>query len=156
MKRIFVIMKNETVLLVATLAAVVSMFFVPPNINYVKYIDFRVLSLLFCLMAVISGTQKAGLLDYLSKRLLSLTKSINQTSLVLVLLCFFSAMLITNDVALITFVPLAITVISESSPKKIIFVVVMQTVAANLGSMLTPMGNPQNLFLTSFYNISTS
>lgn len=154
MKRISAIFKNEAVLCVAAMAAFISMFFVPPNINYIDYIDFRVLALLFCLMAVVSGTQKAGFFVYLSQRLLSLTKSLRQTSLVLVLLCFFSSMLITNDVALITFVPLAIAVLSQSAPKKIIFVVVMQTVAANLGSMLTPMGNPQNLFLTSFYDIS--
>lgn len=154
MKRIAELLKNDTVLFIAATVAVISMFFVPPNINYVVYIDFRVLALLFCLMAVVSGTQKAGLFIYLSKRLLSITKTLRQTSLVLVLLCFFSSMLITNDVALITFVPLAIAVLKEIDPKKIIFVVVMQTVAANLGSMLTPMGNPQNLFLTSFYNIS--
>lgn len=154
MKRIAELLKKETVLFIAATVAIISMFFVPPSINYIEYIDFRVLALLFCLMAVVSGTQKAGLFIYLSKRLLSITKNLRQTSLVLVLLCFFSSMLITNDVALITFVPLAIAILSEISPKKIIFVVVMQTVAANLGSMLTPMGNPQNLFLTSFYNIS--
>ncbi|MEA5082942.1 MAG: SLC13 family permease [Lachnospiraceae bacterium] len=154
MKRIAELLKNETVLFIAATVAIISMFFVPPNINYIDYIDFRVLALLFCLMAVVSGTQKAGLFIYLSKSLLSITKTLRQTSLVLVLLCFFSSMLITNDVALITFVPLAIAVLKEIAPKKIIFVVVMQTVAANLGSMLTPMGNPQNLFLTSFYDIS--
>ncbi|MGE4213455.1 MAG: SLC13 family permease [Anaerotignaceae bacterium] len=154
MKKIAIFLKSEAVLCVAATAAIISMFFVPPNLNYIEYIDFRVLALLFCLMAVVSGTQKAGLFVYLSHRLLSLTKNLRQISLVLVLLCFFSSMLITNDVALITFVPLAIAVLSEIAPKKLIFVVVMQTVAANLGSMLTPMGNPQNLFLTSFYNIS--
>lgn len=154
MKKIAELLKNETVLFIAATVAIISMFFVPPSIKYIEYIDFRVLALLFCLMAVVSGTQKAGLFIYLSKRLLSITKTLRQVSLVLVLLCFFSSMLITNDVALITFVPLAIAVLKEVAPKKIIFVVVMQTVAANLGSMLTPMGNPQNLFLTSFYNIS--
>ena len=154
MTKIAVLFKNETVLFIAATVAIVSMFFVPPNINYIQYIDFRVIALLFCLMAVVSGTQKAGLFNYLSEQLMSITKNLRQTTLVLVLLCFFSSMLITNDVALITFVPLAIAVLKEIAPKKIIFVVVMQTVAANLGSMLTPMGNPQNLFLTSFYNIS--
>ena len=154
MKRITKLLKDETVLFISATVAIISMFFVPPSINYIEYIDFRVLALLFCLMAVVSGTQKAGLFIYLSKRLLSITKTLRQTYLVLVLLCFFSSMLITNDVALITFVPLAIAVLKEIAPKKVIFVVVMQTVAANLGSMLTPMGNPQNLFLTSFYNIS--
>lgn len=154
MTKLAELLKNETVLFIAATMAMVSMFFVPPNINYIEYIDFRVIALLFCLMAVVSGTQKAGLFNYLSEQLVSITKNLRQTTLVLVLLCFFSSMLITNDVALITFVPLAIAVLKEIAPKKIIFVVVMQTVAANLGSMLTPMGNPQNLFLTSFYNIS--
>ncbi|MDD3569784.1 MAG: SLC13 family permease [Lachnospiraceae bacterium] len=154
MTKIAEIFKSDTVLFIAATVAMVSMFFVPPNLNYIEYIDFRVLALLFCLMAVVSGTQKAGLFNYLSKKLISITKNFRQTTLVLVLLCFFSSMLITNDVALITFVPLAISVVKEIAPKKIIFVVVMQTVAANLGSMFTPMGNPQNLFLTSFYNIS--
>ena len=75
--------------------------------------------------------------------------------LVLVLLCFFSAMLITNDVALLTFVPFAVVVLGMADRRKdLIHIVVLQTVAANLGSMLTPVGNPQNLYLYSYYNLS--
>lgn len=144
----------ETVLVISGLAAIVSMFFIPPSINYINYIDFRVLGLLFCLMAVVAGFQKTGIFLLLSEKILDRVANTRSLSLVLVLLCFFSSMWITNDVALITFVPFAILVLTLTDQKQlIIIVVVLQTVAANLGSMLTPVGNPQNLYLYSYYNI---
>jgi Na+/H+ antiporter NhaD/arsenite permease-like protein len=147
--------KKEVVLCIAGLAALLTMLFVPPTVEYLTYIDFRVLGLLFCLMAVVSGFNKTGIFVLLSEKMLMRVANVRSIALVLVLLCFFSSMWITNDVALITFVPFAILILSMTGhTKHLITIIVLQTIAANLGSMLTPVGNPQNLFLYSEYNIS--
>lgn len=151
-EKIVEFVKKEVVLVVATVLAIVSAFVVPPSMAYMDYIDWHVLELLFCLMTVMAGLQKCGLFDWLGDALLKRTKRVWQLCLVLVMLCFFLSMLITNDVALITFVPFAIVALEKSGQQRLLIpVVVLQTVAANLGSMLTPIGNPQNLYL---YNLS--
>lgn len=140
--------KRETVLSAAILLALVSMFLVPPNAGYLSYIDWDTLSMLFSLMAVMKGFQKAGLFQFLGSGLLHHTRTTRGMMAVLVFLPFFCSMVVTNDVSLITFVPFAIVVLRLAGQEKLLVpVVVMQTVAANLGSMLTPMGNPQNLYL---------
>ena len=147
--------RREPVLLIAALAAMVSCFFVPPDAAYLGYLDLRTLSLLYCLMTVVAGLRQAGLFAHLAHSLCQRTSSLRALALLLVLLCFFSSMLITNDVALLTFVPFAVVVLGMADRKKeLIHIVVLQTVAANLGSMLTPVGNPQNLFLYSYYDLS--
>ncbi len=147
--------RREPVLLIAALAAMVSCFFVPPDAEYLGYLDLRTLSLLYCLMTVVAGLRQAGLFAHLAHSLCQRTTSLRALALLLVLLCFFSSMLITNDVALLTFVPFAVVVLGMADRKKeLIHIVVLQTVAANLGSMLTPVGNPQNLFLYSYYDLS--
>ena len=147
--------KKEPVLMIATLAALFSCLLVPPDREYLSYFDFRTLSLLYCLMVVISGFQQAGLFSRMAHTFCRKAASIRKIGLVLVLLCFFSSMLITNDVALLTFVPFSIIILGGTDQKTdLIHIIVLQTVAANLGSMLTPVGNPQNLFLYSFYNLS--
>lgn len=147
--------RREPVLLIAALAAMVSCFFVPPDAKYLGYLDLRTLSLLYCLMTVVAGLRQAGLFAHLAHSLCQRTSSLRALALLLVLLCFFSSMLITNDVALLTFVPFAVVVLGMADRKKeLIHIVVLQTVAANLGSMLTPVGNPQNLFLYSYYDLS--
>ena len=146
--------KAHAVLIIASLAALVSCFFVLPDMGYLAYPDYKVLCLLFCLMAVVAGLQKANLFTVLSERIGAKIKRIRAMGLFLTLLCFFSAMFVTNDVALITFVPFAIMVLSAVGRKDlIIYTVVLQTVAANLGSMATPIGNPQNLYLYEKYQI---
>ena len=153
-KRLLHFFKSETVLCIAGIAAIISMLFTPPSIDYLSYIDFRVLVLLFCLMSVVAGFNKTGLFLKLSESLLHKTGNTRSLCFILILLCFFSSMWITNDVALITFVPFAILLLTMAGKTGLlIFVVVMQTIAANLGSMLTPVGNPQNLYLYSYYNI---
>lgn len=143
--------KKEAVLTIALLLAVVSAFFVHPDKEYIGYIDFRTLAILFCLMAVMAGLQKIGLFSSIAEKLLQRVKNIKGLIFILIMLCFFSSMLITNDVALITFVPFTFIVLKmilqEKAEELIVPVVVMQTIAANLGSMLTPIGNPQNLYL---------
>lgn len=147
--------KGETVLCIAALCAVVSAFFVPPSKAYFSYIDVRILCLLFCLMALIAGFGKCGVFGILAQSLLSRQKNLRGLSLVLILLPFFCSMLITNDVALITFVPFTILVLTLSGHMKIAPVlIVFQTIAANLGSMAMPFGNPQNLFLYARYQLT--
>lgn len=144
--------KQETVLAVATILAVISAFFVPPSKEYLEYIDWRVLGILLSLMIIMAGLQKTGLFDSIGAKLLGKTSTTRQLAFILVFLCFFFSMLITNDVALFTFVPFAMIMLKKCKQEKLLIpVLVLQTIAANLGSMLTPIGNPQNLYL---YNLS--
>lgn len=147
--------KKEAVLTISGTAAIITMFIMPPNKGYLNYIDFRVLALLFCLMAAVAGFADNGVFLKLSCLLLNKVKTIRSLGMVLVLLCFVCSMWITNDVSLITFVPFAILILNMAGrPKQIIKIVVLQTIAANLGSMLTPVGNPQNLRLFTCYDLS--
>ena len=155
MKKIISFMKKETVLTIATLLAVVSAFFVKPDSQYIGYIDFRTLGILFGLMVIMQGFQRTGLFDQIGKSLLQKTGKLWQLILVLVMLCFFFSMLITNDVSLLTFVPFSILVLKKCGQEQaMIPTVILQTVAANLGSMLTPIGNPQNLYLYGLMDCS--
>ena len=140
--------KSEAVLSIAALLAVGSMAEVPPDKGYLDYIDWDTLALLFSLMAVSKGLQGQGVFDALGAGLLGRLSTTRQMLLVLTFLPFFVSMLVTNDVALITFVPFGLVVLEMAGCERLaIPLVVLQTAAANLGSMLTPMGNPQNLYL---------
>ncbi|MBP3603073.1 MAG: anion permease [Lachnospiraceae bacterium] len=146
--RVIAFCKKETVFVIAVLIAIVSAFFVMPSMEYLGYLDYKVLALLFCLMIIVAGLKEQGTFTYLGERLAGKVKNSRQMCLLLVLLCFFSSMFITNDVALLTFVPFAIELLYLAGLEdKCIKVVVLQTIAANLGSMFTPVGNPQNLYL---------
>ncbi len=151
MRKLWAWCKSEAVLSIAILLAAASSLVVHPDKEYIGYIDFSTLAILFCLMALMAGFQKIGLFAYVAEKLLERMKHIRGLVFVLIMICFFSSMLITNDVALITFVPFTFIVLKmvwkEELEKLIVPIVVMQTVAANLGSMLTPIGNPQNLYL---------
>lgn len=147
-------LQKEPVLSIALVLACISLFFVPPSMGYIDYIDWKTLGCLFALMLVVAGFRKMYLFTKLSTILLRYAHTPRQVSMILVGVTFFSSMLVTNDVALITFVPLTIVVFSlckETRP--ILFTVILQTVAANVGSSLTPVGNPQNLFIYSYYHI---
>ena len=151
MKLLKQFIQQETVLTAAAVLAVVSAFFVLPDAQYLGYIDLRTLAILFSLMTVMAGLRRQGFFDGLGRALLSRTHSTFQLTLVLVGLCFFGSMFITNDVSLLTFVPFTFVVLSRLGAdvrrSLLVPVVCMQTIAANLGSMLTPIGNPQNLYL---------
>ena len=150
-------LKQEPVFVIAAVCAVVSMLWVPPSAQYLEYIDLRVLELLFCLMAAVAGMQQEGTFLVLSQRMLAGRKSSRLLTLSLVMLPFFASMLITNDVALITFVPFAVLVLQLTNQmQRLAWVVTLQTIAANIGSMLTPVGNPQNLYLSSFYGMDAA
>ena len=151
-EKLIAFFKKETILCISGALAVVSAFIIPPDAGYIEYCDIRVLVLLFCLMAVMGGFQQLGVFDRMANLLLARARKMRQLATTLVMLCFFSAMFVTNDVALITFVPFTIMLLERANLReKMIPFIVMQTIAANLGSMLTPVGNPQNLFL---YTIS--
>jgi len=146
---------NEIVLCVAFVLAVISSFFVHPDKQYIGYIDFRTLSILLALMITMAGLQRLRVFRQIGELLVAKMNSIRGVTLVLIALCFFSAMFITNDVALLTFVPFTIVTLSISGRKDLfIIVIVLETIAANLGSMLTPLGNPQNLYLYGLAGMS--
>ena len=153
--RIGAFLRRDPVLAAALILAFVSAFFVPPSLDYLGYIDFHVLALLLSLMLVVAGLQRSGAFTLLTDKLLQRVKSTRSLAAVLVGVCFFTSMLITNDVALITFVPLSIMLLGQKENEKLLMlVVVLQTIAANLGSGLTPLGNPQNLYLYSLSGMS--
>ena len=155
MQRIIQFIKNDTVLFIAWVLAVLTMLLVPPSAAYLNYIDFHTLALLFALMAVMAGLQGLGLFRSLGEAMLNRTRTTRQLEAVLLFLPFFSSMIVTNDVALITFVPFALEVLRMAGlERRVTPVVAMQTIAANLGSMTTPIGNPQNLYLYSRYGLS--
>lgn len=139
------------------IAALASVLFVPPSKEYLEYPDWRVLSLLFCLMAVVAGFNEEGVFSGLAKSLAKRIRTSRGLYASMVLLSFFSAMVITNDVALITFVPFTLLLAeSVGQRKNLILLIVMETAAANLGSALTPVGNPQNLYLYSRFSFSAA
>ena len=149
------IFKNETVFCISFLLAVLSAFAVHPDRMYLSYPDYRTIALLFCLMIIVGGFQSLGIFSMLGHFLLRGAGSIRGLSAILVMLCFFSSMVITNDVALITFVPFTLIVFRMSGRvENVLKLVVLETIAANLGSMATPIGNPQNLYLYSIADFS--
>ena len=143
-------LKKECVLVIAVTLAILSSFISMPKLSY---IDFKVLILLFNLMVVVTAFKELKVLDSIAIGLLKKCNTYTSISLALVFITFISSMIVTNDVALITFVPLSI-VIARKANINVLKIVVFQTLAANLGSSFTPMGNPQNLFIYSFYNLS--
>ena len=149
-------LRSQTVLVVSAVLALVSCFLVPPSRAYVSYVDWRVLGLLFSLMAVVAGLRTAGTFRVLTEFLLRKVSSMRVIALLLVLLCFGFSMFLTNDVTLITLVPFTLLVFRQmtGSEKALVHTLVLETLAANLGSMLTPIGNPQNLYLYSQYDLS--
>ena len=155
MKNLISFLKKEIVLTISGILAICSCFFVRPDVQYAGYIDWHTILILFCLMAVMAGLQDIGLFQYTGEELLKKIRSERGVVCVLVFLCFLSSMFITNDVALITFVPLALLILNMAKMEKsICYIITLMTIAANLGSMLTPIGNPQNLYLYSTSGLS--
>ncbi len=140
--------KKEAVLCIALGLAALSVFWQPVDRGYLEYIDWDTLMLLFCLMAAMAGFQRLGVFQRIGDALLAAVKDTRSILLILCFLPFFFSMLITNDVALITFVPFGMIVLQMCGKEKLVIpLVVLQTIAANMGSSLTPIGNPQNLYL---------
>lgn len=150
MEKLKMLLKREPVFVIAIFLAITTSLFSFPKL---EYIDFKVLILLFNLMIIVAAFTDLRVLDYIASIILKKCKSYRKVTLSLVFITFFAAMFVTNDVALITFVPITL-VIGRKSNISMMKIVIFETLAANLGSALTPMGNPQNLFIYSFYNMT--
>ncbi len=147
--------KANAVMLIAMLAAVVTMFFVPPDKEYLDYFDFKTLTCLFCVLATVCALRNIRFFYTVAKAIIRKFGNAKICILVLVYITFIGSMLIANDMALLTFLPLGYFILYTTDKKKYMaFTFIMQNIAANLGGMLTPFGNPQNLFLYSKFNIS--
>ena len=155
MRKITSTIRNNPILCISGLLALISCFFVLPDLQYLSYINVRVLAILFGLMLIVAALGHIGTFDVLTNKLLSKVKTYRGISLLMSLLAFFLSMFLTNDVSLVTLVPFAIMVLAPfGENRKLMFTLIIMTVAANLGSMLTPIGNPQNLYLYDNYKIA--
>lgn len=146
-KRILQYFRRETVLSAALICALLSFLLTPPSVIHLQGIDTTTLLMLFSLMTIVAGFRRMGALDAVSRKLTRHVTTLRGLSAVMVALCFALSMLVTNDVALLTLVPLTLLLFRAGGQKSTIWTVVLETVAANLGSMVTPIGNPQNLYL---------
>ena len=147
-------LRKNIVMCVALLAAVITAFIVPPDKEYLGYFDFKTLTCLFCVLAVVCALKNINFFYILSERIVERFKNARLCILALVYITFIGSMLIANDMALLTFLPLGYFVLSTTGKEKYMaFTFIMQNIAANLGGMLTPFGNPQNLYLYSKFNI---
>ena len=150
------VFKSETILIVATVLAIISCFIMPPVGEYGGYVHSKTIAQLVCLMLVVCGFQRIGVFRMIGSRLLRMVRTQRGVVLVLVSLTYFSAMLITNDVALVTFIPFAISVLTMAGMEtSAVLVATLMTVGANVGSMLTPVGNAHNLYLKALSGIPT-
>lgn len=149
--------KQETVLFVAIILAIITCFFVPIDKQYINYFDFSTLVCLFCMLAVVAGLKSTNIFEVISRKMVGLFHTRRAVIYSLVFGTFFFDMIVANDMSLITFLPLTYIVLhSTKNDKYLAFTFIMQTIAANMGGMITPHGNPQNLYLYSYYNIPTS
>ncbi len=145
---------KNPVLCIAAAAALITALAVPPDAEYLGYFDLKTLTCLFCVLAVVCALKNIRFFYLLAKKIVSLFKNLRASVLSLVVITFVGSMLIANDMALLTFLPLGYFVLKETGKEKhMAFTFIMQNIAANLGGMLTPFGNPQNLYLYSHFGI---
>ena len=156
LKSIGAFISKNVVMVVALLAALVTAFIVPPDENYLGYFDFKTLTCLFCVLAVVCALKNIRFFYILAQKIVACFKNARLSILALVYITFIGSMLIANDMALLTFLPLGYFVLGTTGKTKYMaFTFIMQNIAANLGGMLTPFGNPQNLYLYSKFSIPT-
>ena len=150
-------LRKNVVMLVALAAAVMTMFFVPPDEAYLGYFDVKTLTCLFCVLAVVCALKNVQFFYILAQQIVRLFKNARFAVLALVYITFIGSMLIANDMALLTFLPLGYLVLTSTGKQRYMaFTFIMQNIAANLGGMLTPFGNPQNLYLYTKFQIPTT
>lgn len=155
-EKIISFIKSNVVLVVAFLAAVITSCIVTPDEQYISYFDFKTLTCLFCTLAVICALKDISFFTIIARRIVALTGDIRRAVITIVIITFVGSMLIANDMALLTFLPLGCFVLKSSGQQKyMIFTFIMQNIGANLGGMLTPFGNPQNLYLYNKFGIPT-
>lgn len=146
--------KKNTVLCIAIVAAAITSFIIPPDAEYIGYFDFKTLTCLFCVLAVVCALKNIHFFTWLAKKIVACTGNARMAILSLVYITFIGSMLIANDMALLTFLPLGFYVLAATGHMEYMaFTFIMQNIAANLGGMLTPFGNPQNLFLYTKFDI---
>ena len=154
--RILHFVKKNAVMMIAFFAAVITSVIVPPDEQYLGYFDFKTLTCLFCVLAVVCALKNVRFFYLLARKVVVIFKNARMSVLALVYITFIGSMLIANDMALLTFLPLGYLVLTSTGKEKYMaFTFIMQNIAANLGGMLTPFGNPQNLFLYTKFNIPT-
>ena len=148
--------KKNTVFCIALSLAVITSFIVPPDEKYIEYFDFKTLACLFSVLAVVCALRNIDFFNHLARSIVTKFKGLRTTVVALIYITFIASMFIANDMALLTFLPLGFFILESTGKQKYMaFVFIMQTIAANLGGMLTPFGNPQNLYMYSYYNIPT-
>ncbi len=148
--------KKYTVFGVAALAAVVTCFFVPPDGQYIQYFDFKTLVCLFITLAVVCALRNIKFFTIIARKLVLVTGNLRSLFFMLIIITFIGSMIIANDMALITFLPLGYFALHVTKREKYIpYLFILQNISANLGGMLTPFGNPQNLYLYSYFKIPT-
>lgn len=156
MQNVVAFVKKNTVLSVAFVAALITSIIVPVDSKYIAYFDFKTLTCLFCVLAVVCALRNVNFFYILAQKIVHLFKNARASIIALVYITFIGSMLIANDMALLTFLPLGYFVLSSTKKEKYMcFTFIMQNIAANLGGMLTPFGNPQNLYLFTKFNIPT-
>lgn len=149
--------KKNVVMIIALVAALITSFIVLPDKKYLDYFDFKTLTCLFCVLAVVGALKNVRFFYMLAQKTVRLFKTAKMSVLALVYITFIGSMLIANDMALLTFLPLGYIVLSTTGKEKYMaFTFIMQNVSANLGGMLTPFGNPQNLYLYNKFSIPTA
>ena len=154
--RAIAFVKKNAVMLIALCAAIVTSFIIPPDESYLGYFDYKTLTCLFCVLAVVCALKNIRFFYMLARKVVHLFKNARACAVALVYITFIGSMLIANDMALLTFLPLGFLVLTTTGKEKYMaFLFIMQNIAANLGGMLTPFGNPQNLFLYTKFEINT-
>lgn len=157
MENIKLFIKKNTVTVIAFFAAVITSFIIPPDSEYLGYFDFKTLTCLFCVLAVVCALKNINLFYIIAKKTVRKFKNLRRCVLALVYITFIGSMLIANDMALLTFLPLGYLVLSSTKKEQYMaYVFILQNVAANLGGMLTPFGNPQNLYLYTKFSIANA
>jgi len=156
LKTVYGFVSQNTVLCIAVLAATVSSVFVKPDAEYLSYIDFKTIACLFSTLAVVCALRNIRFFTIIARKIVTTTGNLRVAAIALIYITFIGSMLIANDMALLTFLPLGFIVMQETGKDKYTaYVFILQNIAANLGGMLTPFGNPQNLYLYSKFNIPT-
>ena len=145
---------SNMVAVIACVLAIITTFFVPIDKEYLHYIDFKTISCLFLISCIISAFKDINFFFFFSRQIIIKFNTLRKSYVALITITFVGSMIIANDMALITFLPLGYLILKETNNEdKEAFVFIMQNVAANLGGMLTPFGNPQNLYIYTKYNI---
>jgi Na+/H+ antiporter NhaD/arsenite permease-like protein len=154
MKKVLAYLYKDKVFVVALIFAIGSMFFIAPSLDYLDYINYKVLIIMFTLMLAVAGIYETHFFDFVATKLVLHFRSIKWIGLVIIIVTFFLGMLLTNDAVLLTLVPFTIFITKHTKKEKYaVMIIILQTIAANMGSALTPMGDPQNIYLYAFYDI---